>query len=143
MGPAQGSADCGRNPGLPNVFNERKNLAGLFLNRGGLGVHARRQIGKGREFEQLRQYFPGDSYEDLHWKATAKRGMPVTKVFQIERTQEVYVVLDSSRLSSRRAQRSLRPETAGVDESGSILERFITAALIMAWWPKDRETCSG
>src|SRR5262249_39840689 len=85
----------------PNLLTERRNLASLFLNRGAFGLHAQRQVGKGREFEKLREYIPGDSYDEVHWKATAKRGRPVTKIFQIERTQEVYVIVDASRLSAR------------------------------------------
>ena len=84
----------------PNLFEERKNLSALFLNRG-LGIHAQRQVGKGRDFEQLREYLPGDSFEDIHWKTTAKRGLPITKVYQIERTQQIYVIIDASRLSAR------------------------------------------
>lgn len=85
----------------PNLLTERKNLAALFLNRGMFGLHAQRQLGKGRDFEKLREYVPGDSFDEIHWKATARRGHPITKVFQIERTQEVYVVIDTSRLSAR------------------------------------------
>ncbi len=83
----------------PNMEKERAALALMF--RGAFGTHALRQVGKGREFEKLRDYVPGDGSEDIHWKATARRGRPVTKVFQIERTQEVYVAIDSSRLSAR------------------------------------------
>lgn len=83
----------------PNMEKERTGLALLF--RGAFGTHAQRQIGKGREFEKLRDYVAGDGSEDIHWKATARRGRPVTKVFQIERTQEVYVAVDASRLSAR------------------------------------------
>ena len=86
----------------PNLLTERKNLAALFLHRGSFGVHAQRQVGKGRDFEKLREYIPGDSFDEVHWKATAKRGRPITKIFQIERTQEVYVIMDASRLSARR-----------------------------------------
>jgi uncharacterized protein (DUF58 family) len=75
----------------PDLLRERKRLSGLFLNRG-IGIHTQRQVGKGREFEQLREYLPGDSYEDIHWKATARRGLPITKVYQIERTQQIYVI---------------------------------------------------
>src|SRR5665213_4548651 len=75
----------------PNLLNERKSLAALFLNRGAFGLHEQRQIGKGRDFEKLREYVPGDGYDEIHWKATARRGRPITKVFQIEKTQEVYV----------------------------------------------------
>ena len=82
----------------PNLIAGRKNLSALLLRRGPHGFHAVRQLGKGREFEKLRDYIQGDSMDDLHWKATAKRNRPVTKVFQIERTREVHVILDISRL---------------------------------------------
>ncbi len=104
----------------PNLFRERNSAAAIFLNRGVFGVHSQRQIGKARDFEHLRDYIVGDSYEDIHWKATAKRGHPVTKIFQIERTQEVYVIIDASRLSARLAP-----------GGSTILERFITAGLVL------------
>jgi uncharacterized protein (DUF58 family) len=104
----------------PNLLTERKSVAALFLNRGAFGSHAVRFTGKGRDFERLREYVPGDSYDEIHWKATARRAKPITKVFQIERTQEVYVVLDASRLSAR--------ESA---PGSSNLERLVTAALIL------------
>ena len=111
----------------PDLSGERNNLAALFLNRGSFGIHAQRQVGKGRDFEKLREYIPGDSFEDIHWKATAKRRLPITKVFQIERTQEVYVVVDTSRLSARLSDMQVSGDSTGV----MILERFITAALVM------------
>lgn len=112
----------------PNLFVDRKNLAALFLHRR-LGLHTARQIGKGREFEQLREYQSGDSFEDIHWKATAKRNFPVTKIYQIERTQEVYVIIDHSRLSSRTMSPG-RKQNGPVAET-TILERFISSALIL------------
>lgn len=118
----------------PNLMVERKNLSSLFLNRG-LGIHAQRQVGKGREFEQLREYLPGDSFEDIHWKATAKRGQPITKVFQIERTQQIYVIIDSSRLSARNIalpkENHQTSEGRDVMLTYTILERYITATLVM------------
>jgi len=133
----------------PNLLTERKSLAALFLHRGWFGLHAQRQVGKGREFEQLREYIPGDGLDEVHWKATAKRGRPITKIFQVERTQEVYVVIDASRLSARTALHkststesvsrvaksikeppSERP-TLAVEYFPSILERFVTASLVM------------
>jgi uncharacterized protein (DUF58 family) len=96
----------------PDLFTERRSLAALFLHRGAFGLHAQRQVGKGREFEKLREYVPGDSFDEIHWKATARRGRPITKVFQIERTQEVYVVIDASRLSARPIT-NWKPRTPG------------------------------
>jgi uncharacterized protein (DUF58 family) len=104
----------------PNLLRERNSAASIFLNRGVFGIHNQRQIGKARDFEHLRDYIPGDGYEDIHWKATAKRGHPVTKIYQIERTQEVYVAVDASRLSARLAP-----------DGSTILERFITAGLVL------------
>lgn len=127
----------------PNLLTERRNLAALFLNRGTFGLHAQRQVGKGRDFEKLRDYVPGDGFDEIHWKATARRGKPVTKVFQIERTQEVYVVVDASRLSARKSAVN-NPLPVGGENPGefptadygsraadSILERFVTAALVL------------
>jgi uncharacterized protein (DUF58 family) len=144
----------------PNLLAGRRDLAALFLHRGSFGLHAQRQLGKGREFEKLREYVAGDGYDEIHWKATAKRGHPITKVFQIERTQEVYVILDASRLSARVCStrsvprggnpplshphplpplppnsRSLEEEEEKETEEDvgppSTLERFITAALLL------------
>jgi uncharacterized protein (DUF58 family) len=119
----------------PNLLQDRKNLAALFLNRKGVGIHAQRQMGQGRDFEKLREYIPGDSFDEIHWKATAKRGHPVTKVFQIERTQEVYVLVDASRLSARVTSSGFRAQRSDSEletlNSEPILERFITSALIL------------
>lgn len=118
----------------PNLLNERKNMAALFLNRGTFGLHAQRQVGKGREFERLREYIPGDGFDEVHWKATAKRGRPITKVFQIERTQEVYVIIDASRLSAREQgpsiERDARLSTL-TSQPSTTLDRFITAAMVL------------
>jgi uncharacterized protein (DUF58 family) len=108
----------------PNLLADRKNQAALFLNRGAFGMHSQRQVGKGRDFEKLREYVPGDAYDEIHWKATARRGRPITKVFQIEKTQEVYVILDTSRLSARNLDQAAEAGT-------SVLERFVTSALVL------------
>jgi uncharacterized protein (DUF58 family) len=90
--------------------------AALFSKTANIGLRLRRQVGKGREFDNLRQYMPGDSFEDIHWKATARRGFPTVKLYQVEHAQEVYAVIDASRLS-------LRP---------GILESYVEAALHLA-----------
>ena len=112
----------------PNLRRERKQLANLFLNRGAIGVHAQRVVGQGREYEQLREYTMGDSMLDIHWKASAKRGELVTKTYQIERTQEIYLIVDHSRLSGMPTRSST--EEGGVRES--FLERYVTAASILS-----------
>jgi uncharacterized protein (DUF58 family) len=106
----------------PDLLAERQRVAALFLRRGMIGAHAQRRAGQGREFEKLRDYVPGDSLGDVHWKASAKRRHLVTKVHQVERSHEVYVIVDASRLSAR--------DAAG-QPGVSALERYVTAALIL------------
>ncbi len=107
-------------------------MAALFLPWGNFGARPQRKVGQGRDFEKLRDYVHGDSYDSIHWKVTAKRGKPVTKVFQIERTQEVYVVVDASRLSARNSYMSHERRNGGiVDPPETILDRFIMSTLIM------------
>jgi uncharacterized protein (DUF58 family) len=125
----------------PNLASGRHGLAGLFR-RSEWGLNTQRRIGKGREFEQLRDYMPGDSFEDIDWKATARRRRPVTRVFQVERAQEIYVVLDTSRLSTRpaaflteRRQSRRRGKSADAPppvNPATIIDRYVTAALVMA-----------
>jgi uncharacterized protein (DUF58 family) len=127
----------------PDLTVERRRLAGLFLMRGQDGSHIVRQVGKGREFEQLREYQPGDDYVDIDWKATARRQMPVTRTYQIEKTQEVYVVVDHSRLSAREIRVPVEEAAGGdwlYDESSAggefvvttQLEKFLHCSLILA-----------
>ena len=58
----------------------------------------RRQRGRGREFESLREFRAGDEYREICWTASARRGHLVTKVNQVERSQTVWIVLDAGRL---------------------------------------------
>ena len=118
----------------PSLHGERKNVAALFSKQGLPGIHAQRQVGKGREFEKLRDYVPGDAFRDIYWKQTAKRNEPITKEYQIEQTQKLYVVLDHSRLSGQEVE---LPASAHGNASGdetlpqttTKLERYIVGVL--------------
>jgi uncharacterized protein (DUF58 family) len=57
-----------------------------------------RHRGLGREFESLREYRSGDDLRDICWTASARRGDLVTRQFQAERSQSVWIVLDTGRL---------------------------------------------
>jgi uncharacterized protein (DUF58 family) len=98
----------------PNLRD--RSTAALFLRTPQIGLRMHRQVGKGREFENLRQYLSGDAFEDIHWKATARRSFPVVKLYRVEHAQEVYAVIDASRLSAREG----------------ILESYVDAALHLA-----------
>ncbi len=62
-----------------------------------LGVRKSRTRGLGSDFESLRDYLPGDDYRKMDWKATARRGKPIVKQFEVERNQSVVLVIDCGR----------------------------------------------
>lgn len=120
----------------PDLSGAGRRMAGLFLRRPAAGWRVQRQMGRGRDFEKLREYLPGDGFDEIHWKATAKRGHPVTKVFQVERTQEIYAIVDASRLSGRPAgtRAPAESEFGAVREEpvdDTLLERAVGAALML------------
>src|SRR5581483_7132616 len=83
----------------PSLVDVRK--YDLLARRGRLveaGLRASRRFGSGTEFESLRDYQPDDDYRRINWKATARRGHPMTAEFETERSQNVLVVLDAGRL---------------------------------------------
>ncbi|MBV9266305.1 MAG: DUF58 domain-containing protein, partial [Acidobacteriaceae bacterium] len=57
-----------------------------------------RYRGLGREFESLREYRHGDEMRDISWTATARRHQLVTRTYNIERSQTIWIVLDAGRL---------------------------------------------
>ena len=77
----------------------------LFLARARqleLQLRPLRQRGLGRDFESLREYRQGDDLRDICWTATARRGQWITRQFQTERSQAVWIVVDTGRLLQAR-----------------------------------------
>lgn len=84
---------------LPNLEQARRQTLYLIRSRQvELEKRRRRQRGIGREFDSLREYREGDELRDISWTATARRRHLITRVFQMERSQNVWLVLDAGRL---------------------------------------------
>jgi len=66
------------------------------------GLRKLRLRGAGTEFESLREYLPGDAFRLVDWKATARRGRMMVAQYEVERSQNVVVVLDCGRLMTPR-----------------------------------------
>jgi uncharacterized protein (DUF58 family) len=81
--------------------------------------------GIGRDFDSLRDYQPGDELRNVSWTATARRGKLVTRQFTVERSQQVWVVLDAGRLS-RTAFELRRSVNESVAETEAERERAHT-----------------
>lgn len=66
--------------------------------RAASGTRRTRRPGEGGEFERLRDYGPDDEYRRIDWKATARRGKPIVRAFESERSWNVVLMLDTGRL---------------------------------------------
>ncbi len=58
------------------------------------GRHASRLRGRGLNFEEMRNYLPGDDIRSIDWKATARTGTPHVRVFTEERDRPALLVVD-------------------------------------------------
>jgi len=82
----------------PNLANIRAHEISARKQRlTDIGVHASRVKGTGLEFESLRPYVPGDELRRIDWKATARHDEPITREYDIERSQHVMLCLDLGR----------------------------------------------
>jgi uncharacterized protein (DUF58 family) len=61
------------------------------------GIKKIRRIGHSMEFEQIKNYVPGDDYRTINWKATARKGDTMVNAFTDEKSQHVYCIIDKSR----------------------------------------------
>lgn len=59
-----------------------------------LGGHQSRFRGRGMDFEEVRQYQPGDDIRTIDWRVTARTLTPHTKLFSEERERPVLIVAD-------------------------------------------------
>jgi len=77
-----------------------------------MGVIASRQRGEGTEIVGLRPYASGDPYGRLDWKASARRGAPISRQMAAERRQDVVIVLDCGRRMAREVRGQSRLDLA-------------------------------
>jgi uncharacterized protein (DUF58 family) len=62
------------------------------------GVKKVRRIGHSYEFEHIKQYSRGDDYRSINWKATGRRAQLMVNVYEDEKSQAVYTIIDKSRV---------------------------------------------
>jgi uncharacterized protein (DUF58 family) len=83
---------------LPHLANAK--AAELAARRALLrqaGSHRYRWRGAGTTFESLREYSPQDDIRWVDWKATARLSRPISRNFEVERHQQVMILVDTSR----------------------------------------------
>jgi len=86
-------------PVYPSIIQmkkyELKTMARMAME---YGVKKVRRIGHSYEFEHIRQYNRGDDYRSINWKATGRRAHLMVNQYEDERSQQVYSVIDKSRV---------------------------------------------
>ena len=86
-----------------------------------LGIKKIRRIGHNTEFEYIKEYIKGDDYRTINWKASARRHYPMVNVYQDERSQQIYSIIDKGRIM----QNSFRGMT--------LLDYAINASLVLSF----------
>jgi len=82
----------------PSVLQMRKQALRVrqLMRRQGSNIRQRR-FGRSYEFDQIKNYVPGDDYRQLNWKATARTGDLMLNTYEEERSQQIVALVDSSR----------------------------------------------
>ena len=68
--------------------------------------------GRGMEFDEVREYFPGDDIRSIDWNVTARTGQPHVKKFVEERELTVMLLLDASQSCLFGTTRQLKSQLA-------------------------------
>jgi uncharacterized protein (DUF58 family) len=107
----------------PNLIQLREYE--LLRHRGLLTQLGFRQIrvkGVGTDFESLREYTADDEFRRIDWKATARRGKPIVRDYQTERSQNVMLLLD--------AGRNMLAEVEGIRKFDTVLNVSLMLAYV-------------
>jgi uncharacterized protein (DUF58 family) len=113
----------------PNLLDIRKYE--LLVRKGQLtemGLRQTRVLGSGTEFERLREYQFDDEFRMIDWKATARRGKPISRQFETERSQTIMAILDVGRL-----MRSPVAEPGNAAPALAKLDYAVNAVLMLSY----------
>jgi uncharacterized protein (DUF58 family) len=81
-----------------------------------VGAYLSRFKGRGMDFEELREYMPGDDIRDIDWNVTNRMGRPFVKRYREERELTMVLAVDVSASSAfgslRRTKREFAAEIA-------------------------------
>ncbi len=85
-------------PAYPSFIHLRKYELMALQNEFLLGGIKRvRKLGHTMEFEQIKDYVPGDDIRTINWKATSKTNRLMVNQFQDEKSQRIFMLIDKGR----------------------------------------------
>jgi len=92
----------------------------------GPGLHGRRVAGPGRDFWQYRQAMPGDPFNAVDWRRSARSRWPLVRENEWEAPQNVWLWADSA-LGMR-----FRSQSAGSDKDARAALLALAVAILLA-----------
>ena len=95
------------------------------------GIKRIRRIGNNTEFEHIRDYLKGDDYRTVNWRATARLSRPMVNVYQDERSQQVFSIIDKGRVMQQAFQ------------GMTLLDYAINASLALSFVAMRKEDLTG
>ena len=108
-----------------------------------MGIKRIRRIGHNTDFEQIKDYIVGDDYRTINWRATARRHQLMVNVYQEERAQQVFAVIDKGRMM----QQAFKVEGTRSNVEGSpamtLLDYAINAALVLSYVAVNKQDKAG
>lgn len=108
-------------PVIPNLRAVRQSAIEFFDRESRVGIKPDRQLGEGSEFDELREYRPGNDPRHIDWKASARHRKLVSRHFRAERNHQVILAFDTGWL--------MRETIAGVPK----IDHGINAGLLLAY----------
>lgn len=96
-----------------------------------MGIKHIRRAGNHTDFEQIKDYVKGDEYRSINWKASARRAQLMVNLYNQERAQQVYHVIDKGRMMQQ------------TFEGMTYLDYAINAALVLSYVVMHKEDKAG
>ncbi|MBU0550614.1 DUF58 domain-containing protein [Myxococcota bacterium] len=108
----------------PLVISPRPVAPRAASNRGGdprAARHRLQRAGEGMEIRELRGYVPGDPLKTMAWRATARRGQPIVRVFEAERHRHIQLLIYMGP-EARRGVLGQTPLDEALDHAARLIE---------------------
>lgn len=86
-------------PVYPSFIQMRKYEMLAISNRlSEAGIKRIRRVGHTMEFDQIREYVPGDDIRTINWQATARKVNLMVNSYEDERSQQIYSIINMGRV---------------------------------------------
>ena len=95
------------------------------------GIKRIRRVGNNTDFEHIKDYVQGDDYRTINWRASARRTHLMVNVYQDERSQRLFSLIDKGRLM----QQAFNGMT--------LLDHAINASLVLSYVAIHRQDKAG